>query len=598
MLLLSLVSSVLLACQSLTSAEITAEELALSRFEKSVALKLKVATRLKRNLGKVLHLLPRENYELYVSTKILQDYLRNGNSLLKCLDILPSLAYAPMDEQIDGILATMEDQLPKYLIPAISTIRRSVSRKDGILDVDEVYRPDFGPVKADMFEKIKVRELKEAALPIPRYGKRRSIEGPWPEIIGEIAALMARGKVSPRGEVIGYILANLRIPDATPEAREAVERLVDELRNVQIIKGIELSSDPYQLVKNVMMGMNFKDENLVAAEVIVPHLRRPKECEKTSELGDFFQNNRLNHTLLIYRDEKLARSRIGDEFVKLIDTLDLRRIMEKFNPFEHTSWRHLLLAFVGTIRRHQAQENALSDVVDSVYGDLFLRTPRKEWDLFRNPTITQTVLSAMSMNEESGRIKRLLIDIGNDRSIVIKEWRRGLAYGSLEYVTGPVDAALKTIDSLRESAVASQETLKENIIEVLYNYRNKTQNDRSNCITALQSLLPKFEKVGLKNESDIKDVDFEDLLQAVPDMDADDYKVLEKYLAETNLEEKFGKKPNLEEHPTRGRLLSWLLLKMENLDSVEQNIRRLASKFADRVSFEGYGASRVSLRFS
>jgi len=38
---------------------------------------------------------------------IIEDYLKNGS--LECLDVLPSVTYASIAEQIDSILGSMED---------------------------------------------------------------------------------------------------------------------------------------------------------------------------------------------------------------------------------------------------------------------------------------------------------------------------------------------------------------------------------------------------------------------------------------------------------------------------------------------------------
>jgi len=50
--------------------------------------------------------------------KIIEDYLKNGGSLIEYLDVLPSITYMPIEKQIDGVLRFMINYLPKYLIPA------------------------------------------------------------------------------------------------------------------------------------------------------------------------------------------------------------------------------------------------------------------------------------------------------------------------------------------------------------------------------------------------------------------------------------------------------------------------------------------------
>ncbi|XP_039315598.1 uncharacterized protein LOC105205091 [Solenopsis invicta] len=274
---------------------------------------------------------------MHHSVKVIEDYLKNGGSMLEFLDVLPSITYAPIAKQLYNIFGSMEDHLPEYLLPAISLIRRSLS--EGLLDADEIYRPTFGPLKADPLEKIPLRELKEAASLLTYHTPIKDVKGPWPKIIGETVTLIYDKVISPRSELIAYMLANLRIPEATAEVRESVVLLVEHLRSQgkHVLTGFNLASDPYALIANVIFSLPLQNETLIAANVLLPFLRRPSECRGSAEFADFFQNNILNYTLLISRDRMISRSKDGIAFLSMIqqNNTDLSDVMKQFFPFEY-----------------------------------------------------------------------------------------------------------------------------------------------------------------------------------------------------------------------------------------------------------------------
>ncbi|XP_029666345.1 uncharacterized protein LOC115237445 [Formica exsecta] len=568
-----------------------------SFLDRKLTLKLKTATRLKHNLGKVLHELPRQSYELYHSVKTIEDYLKNGGSLIECLDVLPSVMYAPIAEQIDVILESMENHLPKYVLPAISLIRRSLSQ--GILDADEIYRPTFGPLKADPLERIPLTELKKAASPLIYRKQIKALMGPWPKIIGETASLINDKIIPPRRELIAYVLANLKIPDTTVEMRESVAYLVEHLRlhGERELTGFSLSSDPYTLVANAISSLSLQNETLIGVNTLLPFLKKPAECRKSAEFTSFFQNNTLNYTLLILRDRMISRSKAGTMLLSMMkNNSDVWNTVERLSPFEYASWRDLLLAFVSQLRRRQAHQDRISDIVDSVYGELILRNTRKHWQLLRNSIIATPVLTAIARRESSSRIRRLLMEVASDRSIKTEVWQKALAFASSEDIGGPMDAVLKTLKALLASGLLDQTALLINIAELVTMYDNRINQGQAECVNRLETYLANVTQVGtgMGKKMVIENVDIEDLLQALPDLDVytDEYRSLKSFLSQKDLEAKIGQ-VDVNAHPTRGRLLAQLLQMTELAGSIDDNLRHLAKQFVDNVAYEGYGAGAL-----
>ncbi|XP_029163177.1 uncharacterized protein LOC114934650 [Nylanderia fulva] len=571
-----------------------------SSLDRKLTLKLKTATRLKHNLGKVLHELPIQTYELYHSVKTVEDYLKNGGSLIECLDVLPSIMYAPIAEQIDVILESMENHLPKYVLPAISLIRRSLSK--GVLDADEIYRPTLGPPKADPLEKIPLAELKRAASPLTYRKPVKALVGSWPKIIGETASLINNKIIPSRPELIAYMLANLRIPDATPEVRESVALLVEHLQShgERELTGFSTSPDPYALVANAISSLSPQDEILIGVYTLLPFLKKPAECRKSSEFASFFQNNTLNYTLLILRDRMISRSKAGIELLSIMqNNTDVQDTVKQLSPFEYMSWRDLLLAFVSQLRRRQAHQDRVSDIVDSVYGELILKNTRKYWQLLRNSIIATPVLTAIARKERSSRIRRLLMEVALDRSIEPEVWQKALAFASSEDIGGPMDAVLKTLKAFLASGLLGQTTLLINIAELVTAYDNKINQGQAECVNRLEMYMANLTEAetAINRKMTIRNVDIEDLLQALPDLDVytDEYKSLRSFLSQKDLEAKIGQ-VDIKAHPTRGRLLQQILHMAGYADNIDDSLRHLAKQFIDNVAYEGYGAGALLYR--
>ncbi|XP_012542532.1 uncharacterized protein LOC105840201 [Monomorium pharaonis] len=569
-----------------------------SSLERKLTLKLKTATRLKHNLGKVLHELPIQSYEMHHSIKIIEDYLKNGGSLLECLDVLPSITYAPIAEQMDIILGSMEDRLPEYLLPAISLIRRSLS--EGLLDADEIYRPTFGPPKADLLEKISMRELKKAASPLTYHTPVESIRGPWPEIVGETATLIHDKVIRPRSELIAYMLANLRISDATAEVRESVVLLIEHLRShgERKLSGFNVTSDPYALITNVVSSLSLQNETLIAANVLLPFLRRPSEC-RAAEFTGFFQKNTLNYTLLISRDRMLSRSKDGVAFLSMIqqNNTDVWDVMKQFSPYKYRSWKNLLLAFVSQLRRQQTHKGEVSNIVNSVYGELILKNRGKRWKFLRNSIIAAPVLFALARKENSVRIRRLLLDVAVDRTVKPEVWQKALAFASSEDISGPINAVWKTLKALVVSSLLPQSVLSMNMAELVTMFDNRINQGQAKCVSQLETYLDNLIEAKTDRRNTIGDVDIEDLLQALRGLDiyTDEYRSLENFLSQDDLETKIGQ-VDLNVHPTRGRLLAYLLQMIEHTDGIDNKLRHLAEQFVDNVAYYGYGAGALSYR--
>ncbi|EZA54023.1 hypothetical protein X777_05872 [Ooceraea biroi] len=576
-----------------------------SSLERNLILKLKTATRLKHNLGKILYELPIENYELHHSVKIIGDYLRNGGSLIDCLDVLPSITHVPIEEQIDSILGSMEDHLPKYLIPAISLIRRFI--KEGVLDVEEIHRPTWGPPKSDLLEKISLMDLKKAASPLIYREPLKDLKGPWPKIIGETASLINYKIVSPRRELIAYMLANLKITKATTEIRESITNLFEYLlsNGDHQLTNLKTSSNPYQLISNAVSNLSLQNETLVAANLLLPFLKKPSECWESSEFINFFHDNILNYTLLISRDRLFSRSKAGIALSSMIqkNNLDAHNTIEQFHPFEYVSHKDLLLAFVSQLKRQQTHRNGVSDVVNSVYGDLLLTNAQKRRKVLRNRDITEVILMAMARIENSIRIQRLLANVASDKSVKPEVWQKAPAFGLSENdINGPIDATLKTLKALLFSDLVTSDVLKAKIAELINAYENRINEEQAKCNSRLETYWSNFTKAGKEIETKrrkIRDIDIEDLLQALPGLNiyTDEYISLKIFLSQSNLEEKIGQ-VDVNMHPTRGRLLAQLLKMMETASGIDDNLRHLAMRFIDNVAYEGYGAGALLQRFS
>ncbi|XP_072744691.1 uncharacterized protein [Anoplolepis gracilipes] len=581
------------------SSELLDDAVGYSSFlDRKLTLKLKTATQLKHNLGKVLHELPKQSYELFHSVKTIEDYLKNGGSLIECLDVLPSVMHAPIAEQIDIILESMEDHLPKYVLPAISFIRRSLSQS--VLDADEIYRPTFGPLKADPLEKIPLTELKKAASPLTYRKPIKTLVGPWPKIIGETASLINNKIIPPRRELIAYVLANLRISDTTAEVRESIAYLVEYLRlhGERELTGFSVSSDPYVLVANAISSLLLQNETLIGLNTLLPFLRKPAECRESAEFVNFFQNNTLNYTLLILRDKVISRSKAGMMLLSILQ--NYTDAWDTISPFEYTSWRDLLLAFVSQLRRWQTHQNRMSNIVDSVYGDLILRNTRKHWQLLRNSIIAAPVLTAIARRESSSKIRRLLMEVASDRSVKTEVWQKALAFSSSEDIGGPMGAVLKTLKALLASGLLDQTALLINIAELVTMYDNRINQGQAECVNRLETYLTNVTQVKTMNkEMMIENIDVEDLLQALPDLDiyTDEYRTLKNFLSQKNLEAKIGQ-VDVNAHPTRGRLLAQLLQMTEHANGVDDSLRHLAKQFVDNVAYEGYGAGALLYRSS
>lgn len=539
------------------------------------------------------------NYEFYHSVKIIEDYLKNGGSLIECLEILPSIIYSSIKEQMSNILGFMENHLPKYLMPATSLLKRSFS--EGVLDTDEIYRPNWGPLKSDLLEKIPLKELREAAVPLSYRETIKDLKGPWPKVIGETASLINNKVIPLRRELIAYVLANLKIPDATAEVRKSVVHLVEYLQqdSEREFSDFKTSFDPYKLVANAISSLPLRNETLIAANLLLSFLKKPPECRSVFELNNFFHNNVLNYTLLISRDRIISKTRAGLALMSMIEqnNEEIQNTIRQFSSFEYIAWKDLLLAFVSQLRRDQNHRDKVSDIVDNVYGDIVLKDVRKRWRLLRNQVIARTLFSAIGRRESSARIQRLLADVGLDKSIQPKNWRKALVFASDDDINGPIDAVLKTFKALLASEILSSDILKANIAELVDKYDNRFDKE---CSSRLESYRINFSdpRTNIDKKIKITDIDVEDLLQALRDLDVytDEYKNLQSFLSRNDLETKIGQL-DINAHPTRGRLLSQLLQMLGHATDVDNSLRYLAWQFVDNVAYEGYGAG-VPLLYS
>jgi len=74
-------------------------------------------------------------------------------------------------------------------------------------------------------------ELKKTTSPLIYRESIKTLRGPWPKIIGEIASLINYKIISPRRKLIAYMLLNLRIPESTVEIRESIAHFFEYFRS-------------------------------------------------------------------------------------------------------------------------------------------------------------------------------------------------------------------------------------------------------------------------------------------------------------------------------------------------------------------------------
>ncbi|EFN81706.1 hypothetical protein EAI_14334 [Harpegnathos saltator] len=506
--------------------------------------------------------------------------------------------YASVEDQMSNILGTMEDYLPKYLTPAISMLKRSFS--EGILDVDEIYRPNWGPLKSDLLEKIPVKELQEAAVPLNYREPVKNLKGPWSKIVGETVSFINNKVIRLHRELIGHILANLRIPDATIKVRESVTHLIEYLQQngEHEFLDVKTSFDPYKLVLNTISSLPLRNQTLVAANLLLPFLKTPAECRSIPELENLYHNNIFNYTMLMSRNRIVFKT--GSALIPMIEqNVEVQDIVRQFSPFEYMDWKDLLLSFISHLRRHQGHRDKMSNIMDNVYGDLVLQNFQKRWQLVRNQVIAKTVFSAIGRKENSARIQRLLTDVSLNKSIQLKDWQKAIAFISDDSIGGPINATLKTLKALLISEILSTNILKANIAELVDTYDNKFNKELFKCSGPLENYLTNFTHIGMNINKNINiaNVDVEDLFQALRDLDVytDEYKSLQSFLSQDDLEAKIGKIV-VNAYPTRGRLLSQLLHMLKYANS--NDLRYLVKQFIDNVVYEGYGAGSPLLHFN
>jgi hypothetical protein len=288
------------------------------------------------------------------------------------------------------------------------------------------------------------------------------------------------------------------------------------------------------------------------------------------------------------------------------NNLDAQNTIQEFRPFEYISRRDLVLAFVSQFKREQAHRNEVSDIVNSVYGDLILADTQKRWRFLRNRDITRAILSAMARVESSIGIQRLLVDVSLDSSIKPEVWQKVFTFHLPENgdINGPIDAILKTLKTLLFSELLTSDVLKTKIAQLINLYENRINEERVRCNDRLETYWSNFTQVRKeikpkKKRLEIKDINIEDLLQALPDLDihADECRSLKNFLSQSNLEAKIGQ-IDVNMHPTRGRFLAQLLGMMEIAEGVDDSLHHLAERFIDNVAYEGYGAGAISDHFS
>ena len=583
------------------------ENISSHSLEDIITLKLKTAAQLRENFVKVLLYLPKEDYEIYQSVKLIRNYFRDEGSLLESLHILPSIAYLPILKQLNEILRSMSNTLPRYVLPAIGIIRGAVNGWRGSLDIQGIFRPHYGPLKADLLYRIPSANLPIVAKKFTPPCTSINVEGPWPILTGQTMACIASGIIKPSGKLIAEILDSVKINYENPEVRQSTKHLVQILRvREDELKNLTITEDPYEFLRNTvnLIGRREYDEQTWnSAQTLLPYLNKPAEfcSEKIGELEEFYVYGKLNYSLLLSRDKFVRNSESGRTLLEEIQRSDfINQAMEEFHCFEYLKTIDLVVATVSHMRRHQANQSFSSEALENVYSDLMKYYRPEDWkiDALRNSGRLSTALRGMLKEKNSPRMRRLVSDIlaTIDKGVAPESWREALALMPSSNCNGPSCTVINTLRALNDFSAIKDSWLLASVTEFLFTWQEDDESV-NHCLKLLHDEFPTNRSAKIFDDSGIVKIvlNADDLLQAVKGLvhGSSDYTVLEKFLEDPKLEKNLGEVIDLHAHPTRGRLLAWLFQKAESSNSVEENIRKLAGNLVDSISQEGYGAGLV-----
>lgn len=575
--------------------------------EEMIILKLKTAARLRENLGKVLSLLPARDYEMYNSIKLIKKYLRNGGSLVNSLEVLPSIAYLPIRDQLNEILLSMENYLPRYVLPAIGVIRRALNGLRRAIDVDDVFRPNYGPLKADLLYKIHAADLPVVAEETPLSSVER-YSGEPKDLVGRALAMLLSGNAKHVGQLIAQILDNIKLKNDDPEVRESARHLVRVLSySDKKLQNLTVTNDAYGTVKNAVIAVGGRREDMLAwesAQTLLPYLKKPEDyCTQDSKMERFFSGEVLNLSLLLSKEVGLKSSEAGRTLLKMMDSEDINvdQAFEEFHSMEYVEPIDLLIGSISHLRRYQNSRATPVEALEEIYAILLKKYRSNHWwkDRPRNTGRMKTILRGMIHENDSLRMRRLVEDIMAtiDNGLLPGALKNAMAFVPSLQCHGPSCMAMKILQALNDSRGINDLSLRGSVTELLTTRREENEEEIDHCARALREEIDGEEIESLREESLQEDaINATDLLQAVQGLAAGSpsYILLRDFLEDRKeLEKKLGEVIDIRAHPTRGRLLAWLFQKLAASEDLEEGIRKVAEDLVDRVSQDGYGAAGV-----
>lgn len=508
--------------------------------EDNVILKLRVATDVRYNILKIFNQLRSTNYELNRSIQQIQKYLRNGGSLFRSLHILPTLGYAPVRTQFKGILSALIEHSPRYLLPAINVVRN-------MIDIKPILQPNGGPLRMDMFKGISAQDLSNLAL--PNDTKPQDCCGLSPSTIGKT-----------------FTSTLLRIIT----------------QSAFIARGI----------LNNFVGFNNK-EFVAHMKPFTCNIEYPIKKKSVSELAAFFVGDRMNYSLLL-NNKQLPKAR---SLLTLIDSDDslVKNGLADFEIYEYSTSDDLLMAVISKLRRYQAQKGTTSEIVEDTYAHL-IKKYRHAWeDPPKSARALKSLCYSMKTDQNSPKIRRLAKDVEAtiEANVSPEIWSTIGSRVRHANCYGPSCTVLRTLEGIRKLGSIKDPALNTSILSLVKTYNRLYRND------TVDTCLSNFLANSSFQDSESKMVlDVDDIMQAIPglDINSEEYINLRDFLSSKDLEKQIGEDMHAKEHPTRGRLLAWLLGKVRGLNNVDEKIQRTAKKFVKRIAHDGYGAVKVSFR--
>lgn len=577
-----------------------------TELEESIKFKLRTAASIRNNIGKIFNQLKSSDWELSNSLEQIKNYLKNGGSLIESLHLLPELSYATVDKQFNGILTALEESSPRYLLPAISVIRNAFADSSDSLNIEDVLQPNGGPLRVDIFEGILAQDLPRLVLPtpFPKDVERHTADSLLPSFIQKVFISISMGFLNGSSPILGLIFENLVNFSHGQKKMKIIKQFSQNIDDDgRGIVDLKLGSDPYESLKNMLSKIGKRNSAKWNGEGILMYLNEKlKIRENVPEIADFFADEKINYSLILSNDKQFVKTESAKALLLIIQNNEclLKNALNDFQIYEYRTPDDIFMAVVSKLRRYQAHEGTISEVIDNVYKKLIGKSRHAVWkQIPRSAGALKALLENMKTDKNAKKIRRLADDISVSLESNVKPeaWLKIQKYVPKINCYGPSCTVLRTLEGIQELEAIEDQALNVSVIELIKFYK-RYYGDKTfdSCPNFLNSdLFANMEPTKTPKKTLIN---VDDLFQAIPRLDikSKEYKVLRKFLSTNDLDERIGENIDIEAHPTRGRLLTWLLEKIEGSNDIEEEIRNAAARFSDSVSYDGYGAGRVLVR--